>query len=80
MEIKNIVESIKAAKAAATKRNFSQKIDLVINLKDIDLKKNENHVDFYSQLHFSIGKKLKICAFTGAELEAELPREGELRA
>lgn len=71
MEIKSIVESIKLAKTEAKKRNFSQKVDLIINIKDLDLKKNDNHIDFYSQLHHSVGKKLKICALAGPELAEE---------
>ncbi|OVE74642.1 50S ribosomal protein L1 [archaeon D22] len=71
MEIKQIVESIKQAKTDSPKRNFKQKIDFVINLKDLDLKKNENHVDFFAQLHHSVGKKIKVCALGGLELSEE---------
>ena len=71
MENKQILEALKNAKKEAKKRNFVQKVDLVINLKDIDLKKNENHVDFYAQLHYSVGKKMKVCALAGPELVDE---------
>ena len=71
METKYIIEKLKEAKKEAKKRNFVQKVDIVVNLKDLDLKKPENHVDFFSQLHFSVGKKLKICALCGQELYDE---------
>jgi large subunit ribosomal protein L1 len=68
MESKIIIETRKSAKAEAKKRNFTQKVDLVINLKDLDLKKNANHVDFYTELKHPVGKKMKICALVGIEL------------
>ncbi|PLW80418.1 50S ribosomal protein L1 [Candidatus Woesearchaeota archaeon] len=71
METKQIIETLKQAKKEAKKRNFVQKVDMVINLKDLDLKKNENHVDFFAQLHFSVGKKMKVCALCGPELLEE---------
>ena len=51
--------------------NFAQTYDLVINLKDLDLKKPEHQVDFYATLHNSTGKTRKICALVGAELNAQ---------
>ena len=50
------------------KRKFSQSVDLVITLKDLDLKKPTDTVDFYMSLPANITKKKKICAFVGAEL------------
>ena len=71
MEDKKINEAIKAIKSESKKRNFTQKIDAVFVLKDLDLKKPEHQVDFFTNLHFSNGKKVKVCAFTGQELQAE---------
>ncbi len=56
------------AKARESKRNFKQSIDLIINLKNLDIKKSDNQVDFFVQLHFSKGKKTKVCALVGPEL------------
>ena len=42
------------------KKNFSQSVDFIINLKDFDTKKNS--VNLFIQLPFSTGEK-KICAF-----------------
>ena len=50
------------------KRKFSQSVDLVITLKDLDLKKPTDTVDFYMSLPANITKKKKVCAFVGAEL------------
>lgn len=54
----------------AVKRKFSQSIDFVINLKDLDLKKPENQVDLFISLPHARGKKVKTCAIIGGELAA----------
>ena len=51
MEINNLTESIKKIKETSPKRNFAQTFDLVIVLRDLDLKKPEQQVDFYAPLH-----------------------------
>ncbi len=50
------------------KRKFSQSVDLIITLKDLDLKRPSDTVDFYMSLPANVTKKKKICAFVGAEL------------
>lgn len=48
------------------KRNFSQTFDLVINIKDLDLKKTENQIDAFVTLPHAF-KKRKVCALVGPE-------------
>ena len=43
------------------KRKFTQSYDLIINLKDHDVK--QNPVDFFANLPFPKGKKIKVAAF-----------------
>ncbi len=62
MDKKLILETLEKARAAK-KRNFSQSCELIVNLKDLDLKKNENQVDFFAKLPNETGRKVKICAF-----------------
>lgn len=50
------------------KRKFSQSVDIIITLKDLDLKKPNDNVDFYMSLPVNTTKKKKVCAFVGAEL------------
>lgn len=67
---KNIItQAVKTVKENSPKRNFNQSFDLIINLKNVDVKKTG--LDFFVQLHFSKGKKTKICALVGPELEKE---------
>ncbi|MEM5784249.1 MAG: 50S ribosomal protein L1 [Candidatus Aenigmatarchaeota archaeon] len=44
MEIKNLEKSLEELKKTSIKRNFVQSIDLIISLKNLDLKKPENRI------------------------------------
>ena len=66
----NIVTSLATARKSR-KRGFVQSIDLVIPLTGIDLKKPEHQVDFFVQLPQGSGKKIKVCALIGPELQPE---------
>jgi len=71
MDSNKILEALKQAKTQHKKRNFNQTVDLIINLKDLDMKKPDQHVDFYAHLHHNTGKKLKIAGFVGPELKED---------
>ena len=63
MDKKEVLEIIGKVRKNSKKRNFKQKFDLVINLKDLDLKKTENNINFFTLLPYIIkDKKVKICA------------------
>ena len=68
MEKQEVLKSIKELREKSPKKNFSQSVDLVINLQNLDLKKPEHKVDLYLQLPHPRGKKLKLCAFVDAQL------------
>jgi large subunit ribosomal protein L1 len=71
MEQKQISEAIKKLKETSPKRNFKQTVDLIITLKDIDMKKTENQVNAYVNLPHSPGKEIKVCALVGPEMREE---------
>ena len=60
--------SIAKARDISNKRNFKQSFDLIINLKGLDVKKQEHQIDTFITLPNSRGKKVKVCALVGAEL------------
>lgn len=68
MEKQEVLSALKELRNEPKKRKFSQSLDLIINLKNLDLKKPENHVELYIQLQHGKGKENKICAFVGPEL------------
>src|SRR3989338_10535383 len=68
MKKEDIEKSIKEAREKGKKRNFQQKFDFIINLKNFDLKDTEKKVEIFLQLKYGIGKKKKICALVSQEL------------
>ena len=52
-------------------RNFKQSIDIIINLKEIDIKKTDQQFDFFVTLPHSKGKGAKVCGLVGPELQDE---------
>jgi len=50
------------------KRNFKQSLELIIKLKDLDLKKPENRLNQVVVLSHPIGKPIKVCVIAGGDL------------
>jgi len=66
-----IVEAVKEAKARAKPRNFTQTVEVAVNLKDIDLRKPENRFKLEVVLPHGRGKEPKIAVIAdGAVAEA----------
>ncbi|MCB9361921.1 hypothetical protein H6504_00660 [Candidatus Woesearchaeota archaeon] len=68
MDKTQATKAIAVAKQIAPKRNFKQRIDMIVAIKGIDLKKNDQQIDFFAQLHYPIEKRRKICGLVGPEL------------
>ena len=71
MDKEQIQAALAKAKDISKKRNFKQSYDLIINLKGLDPKKQEHQIDVFIILPHSRGKKAKVCALVGAELEGQ---------
>ena len=71
MEKKELILALTQAKDSSPKRNFKQTYDLIINFKGLDLKKPDHQVDTFVTLPHSRGRKVKICALVGAELNEQ---------
>ncbi|MFC1801784.1 50S ribosomal protein L1, partial [Nanoarchaeota archaeon] len=67
-KIRKVLEELKKER----KRKFTQSFDLIINLKDFDIKSNP--INFFATLHYPRGKKVSTCALVGHEL-AEKAKE-----
>ena len=57
MDKQLIADTLKKVKENSPKRNFKQNIDLIINLKDLDLKKAEHQVNMFVTLQHDTGKR-----------------------
>ncbi len=69
MEQQEILKALKEVRSK--KRKFSQSVDLVVGLKELDMKKPEHQVDFFVTLPNSTGKKASVCALVAQELASE---------
>lgn len=68
MDKKEIKQALQIAKENSPKRNFKQTVDLIITLKGLDLKKPDQQVDTFINLHYPRPRRAKICALVGPEL------------
>ena len=71
MDKEQIQSALAKAKDISTKRNFRQSFDLIINLRGLDPKKPEHQIDAFITLPHSRGKKIKVCALIGPELQEQ---------
>tara|TARA_Y100000310_G_C20384227_1_gene669638 strand:- start:51 stop:755 length:705 start_codon:yes stop_codon:yes gene_type:complete len=71
MDKKVIQESLKKLRELSKKRKFNQSIDLIINLKQLDIKNPDHKVDVFLQLPKPKPKNPKICALIDKELSTK---------
>ncbi len=67
MDNNKIKSALEELENNSKKRNFKQSYDLIINLKNLDLKKADQQIDFFMQLHYPRYKPVKVCALVGPE-------------
>ncbi|MEK6904244.1 MAG: 50S ribosomal protein L1 [Nanoarchaeota archaeon] len=70
MEKNQILDAVQYLRNNSPKRKFSQNFDLLINLKDLNLKNEAHKVNTFTVLPHEKGKKIKIAALVGQELLA----------
>jgi len=63
-----IIDAVKEAKEQSKPRNFTQSIDVIINLKDLDVRKPENRFSEEVALPNGRGKEIKIGVIADGEL------------
>ena len=64
----SITEAVAEAKKLAKDRNFTETVELAINLKNIDLKKPENRIRLEIPLPHSPSKKVKVAVIAEGDL------------
>ena len=64
----DMINAVKEAKEQAKPRNFTQSIDVIINLKDLDVRKPENRFSEEVALPNGRGKEIKIGVIADGEL------------
>jgi len=61
-------QAIETVRKNSPKRKFTQRFDLIINLKDVNLKDTSQQIDVFISLHYSKGRQTKVCALVGPEM------------
>ncbi len=75
LDEEKVKEAIKEAKEKAKKRKFTQSLELILNLKDIDLKSPEGRIRERVELpHFTLEESNKICIIATGELALKAKR------
>lgn len=69
MDKEQILSTLKKLKELSPKRNFKQSIDIILNFRDLDLKKPEHQVNMFVALPYGTGKKISVCAFVDSDME-----------
>ncbi len=65
---RSVIKAVDEAKKSAKKRNFTQSINLILNLKDIDLKRPENRINELIELPHPSKPDTKIGVFATGDL------------
>ncbi|TAL48326.1 50S ribosomal protein L1 [archaeon] len=70
----NTLKTVKELREKAPKRKFSQSLDLIVNLKEIDMKKPESKINEEFALPYGRGKEAKVVVFsdTHSDLGCEI--------
>ncbi len=73
---KYLMKALRELREKTKKRNFNQSIELIINLRDIDVSKPENRIREFIELPHPIGKKVKVCVFASGDAALRARRAG----
>jgi len=72
----NLREAIKEMRSKSKKRNFNQSVELIINLRDIDVRKPEGRIQEVIELPHPIGKNVGVCVIATGDLALRARRAG----
>jgi len=76
IETANIKSALKEAREKSKKRNFNQSVELIINLRDVDVKKPENRIQESIELPHALDKNVGICIFADGDMALRAKRAG----
>jgi large subunit ribosomal protein L1 len=74
--MESLLKSIEELRRTLVKRNFKQAIELILKLKDIDVKKPENRISEQIELPNAINKPVKVCVIASGDLAIRAGRSG----
>jgi len=72
---KQILDALSKAREKLKKRNFNQSVELIINLREVDMKRPENRINLRVELPKSFGKR-SVLIFASGDLALRARRAG----
>lgn len=72
----SIGKAVGEARKNAAKRKFKQSVELILGLRDLDMKKPESRISEFVELPNAISKPVKVCVFAGGDLAVRAQRAG----
>jgi len=75
-ELRNLTEVIEEVKKSCKGRGFKQSIELIVNLRDLDLRRPENRIIGLMELPHPPNKPVKVCVFASGELYTKAKKLG----
>jgi large subunit ribosomal protein L1 len=76
IETANLKAALKEMRKRTKKRNFNQSIELIINLRDVDMKKPEGRIQEKIELPHPPDKKTRVCVFANGDMALRARRGG----
>ena len=71
-----VLKALKSVREQSPKRKFSQSVELIINLRDIDMKKPEAKIQEPIELPHASTKKKTVCVIASGELALKAKKAG----
>ncbi len=68
MEKQDFIKTLQIVRSNSPQRKFTQSVDIIINLKNLNIKKDEEKINNFVTLPFTRGKKVRVTALVGNEL------------
>lgn len=68
LDNKTLLEAVKEAKSKSGQKKFNQTVDLIFDIKEIDMKAPEGRIQAVLELPHATGKPNKVCVIASGEL------------
>lgn len=76
IENKKIQEALKELRSRSEKRNFNQSVDLMINLREVDVKAPEGRIQEIIELPHAISKNVSVCVLATGDMALRARKAG----
>ncbi len=76
LDTKTVAEAVEKVKEQSKKTKFTQSIELIFNLRDIDMKKPEGKIQETIELPYAPSKKANVCVIATGELALKARKAG----